>query len=491
MKKKLITLLITVVVAAGVGLAGFAYWGFVSKTIYEESTAHLVEIFHQANQALHNMVSVNWSRMRMWTPYIENAENEQDIVAYVNQAREESNFTDFFFISRNGDYITLEGQKGYLDLRAKLEDLILDQKPIVVNSVVPDKPEIMVFAVPAAQGSFRGFEYEAIAITYNNSDLVEALKISAFGGKAGTFAVLPDGRVVVDNGSEKLRNIYNFFALLEKSDSITDEMVIGLQEDFISGNSGDMVIDVNGTKYYLVYEPANFQDWMVLGIVPADVVNASMNKLQSITAAVVSVIFIALAVCMLLFVIQQNRQKLQLKDNELLARDELFSKLSANVDDVFLMLDAENLRVDYVSPNIEKLLGISEAQVKKDVHILERLFKADESVHILDRLSDIRPGFQMEWDREYIHRASKEVRWFHVVAFSSDIQGAKKYILDMSDRTGDKKINQELENAVHIAQNASLAKTTFLNNMSHDIRTPMNAIMGFTALLSNRIQILR
>lgn len=74
---------------------------------------------------------------------------------YVEQAREESNFTNFFFISRNGDYITLEGQKGYLDLRNKLEDLIIEQKPIVVNSVVPDKPEIMVFAVPAAPGSFR------------------------------------------------------------------------------------------------------------------------------------------------------------------------------------------------------------------------------------------------------------------------------------------------------------------------------------------------
>lgn len=94
----------------------------------------------------------------------------------------------------------------------------------------------------------------------------------------------------------------------------------------------------------------------------------------------------------------------------------------------------------------------------------------------------IEPGFQMEWDREYIHRANNEERWFHVIAFCSDIQGAKKYILDMSDRTGDKKINQELENAVRAAQNASLAKTTFLNNMSHDIRTPMNAIMGFTGI---------
>lgn len=482
MKKKLITLLITVVTAAGISLAGITYGRFVSETIYEESTAHLVEIFHQANQALYNMVSVNWSRMRMWTPYIDKAESEQDIVTYVEQAREESNFTDFFFISRDGDYITLEGQKGYLDLRNKLEDLILEQKSIVVNSVVPDQPEIMVFAVPAAPGSFRDFKYEAIAITYNNSDLVEALKISAFGGKAGTFAVLPDGRVVVDNGSEELRNIHNFFALLERSKNITNDKLKELQDDFLAGNSDEMVIDVNGTNYYLVYEPANFQDWIVIGIVPTDVVNASMNKLQTITAAVVSVIFIALAVCLLIFTIQQNRQKLKLKDNELLARDELFSKLSANVDDVFLMLDAENLHVDYVSPNVEKLLGIPEAQVKKDVHVLEKLIKDDGAAHILNSLSDIRPGYQMEWDREYIHKANKEERWFHVVAFCSDIRGAEKYILDMSDRTGDKKINQKLENAVQIAQNASLAKTTFLNNMSHDIRTPMNAIMGFTGI---------
>ncbi len=482
MKKRLLAILLAIVIAAGVGFAGFAYSGFVSETIYEESTAHLVEIFHQANQALYNMVSVNWSRMRMWVPYIEEADSEQEIVEYLNQAREESNFTDFFFISRDGDYITLEGQKGYLDLRSKLEDLILEQEPIVANSVVPDKPEIMVFATPAVPNSYRGFEYEAIAITYNNSDLVDTLKISAFGGEAGTFAVLPDGRVVVDNGSDELRNIHNFFALLEKSKNVSAEKKSALQSDFRDGKSGQMVFDVNGTNYYLIYESANFQDWMVLGVVPTDVVNASMNKLQTMTLAVVSAIIILLALVLLFLVIWNNRRKLKLKDNELLARDELFSKLSANVDDVFLMLDAEKLRVDYVSPNIEKLLGISEDKVKKNVFELEKLIKENQSAHILGQLSEIEPGYQKEWDREYIHRANNEERWFHVIAFCSDIQGAKKYILDMSDRTGDKKINQQLENAVRTAQNASLAKTTFLNNMSHDIRTPMNAIMGFTGI---------
>ena len=39
-----------------------------------------------------------------------------------------------------------------------------------------------------------------------------------------------------------------------------------------------------------------------------------------------------------------------------------------------------------------------------------------------------------------------------------------------------------LENALMQAKRASKAKSLFLSNMSHDIRTPMNAIVGFTAL---------
>ena len=52
----------------------------------------------------------------------------------------------------------------------------------------------------------------------------------------------------------------------------------------------------------------------------------------------------------------------------------------------------------------------------------------------------------------------------------------------MSDRTKDKKVNQALEDAVKAAESANRAKSTFLSNMSHDIRTPMNAIIGFTTL---------
>lgn len=51
----------------------------------------------------------------------------------------------------------------------------------------------------------------------------------------------------------------------------------------------------------------------------------------------------------------------------------------------------------------------------------------------------------------------------------------------------DHKRSEELAAALAAAEQANIAKTQFLNSMSHDIRTPMNAIIGFTHLLSENL----
>ena len=50
------------------------------------------------------------------------------------------------------------------------------------------------------------------------------------------------------------------------------------------------------------------------------------------------------------------------------------------------------------------------------------------------------------------------------------------------------KLNDKLEIALKKAEAASMAKTRFLNNMSHDIRTPMNAILGYAQLMEDELK---
>ena len=50
------------------------------------------------------------------------------------------------------------------------------------------------------------------------------------------------------------------------------------------------------------------------------------------------------------------------------------------------------------------------------------------------------------------------------------------------------KLNDKLEIALKKAKDASFAKTRFLNNMSHDIRTPMNAILGYAQLMEDELK---
>ena len=485
-KKRILAVLAALLLGIGILTSLVVFTDFMEQTIYEESTAHLTEIYHQANQTLYNKVSFNWGVMRMWTPYLERSQSDADVCSFLAQAKEEYQFTDFFFVSRDGSYITLDGEQGYLDLGRMLSQLILEQQPIVANSVVPDKPEIMVFAVPTAKGSYQGFAYEAIAVTYNNRDLVDSLKISAFEGHGSTFAVLPDGRVVLDSSSADMRGVHNILAMLKNSAGFTDEQITALQKAFAAGKSGNLEFSIHGVGYYMVYGSASFQNWTVLGIAPKSIVNANMNRLQYTTMAVMSGIVGMLAVTVLLLMVQSNRQKLRKKDQQLLAREELFSSLSRNVDDVFLMIDTGTGKVEYISPNVRRILGISPETVQEDFHVLCSA-EGDNCTSRLDGLMQMEQGTQQEWDREFIHQETGEPHYIHVTGFINEVQGAKKCIVDLSDRTGEHQTTLAVEAALEVAEKASQAKTDFLSNMSHDIRTPMNAIVGLTTLMENEL----
>ncbi|MDE7242378.1 MAG: response regulator, partial [Oscillospiraceae bacterium] len=121
-----------------------------------------------------------------------------------------------------------------------------------------------------------------------------------------------------------------------------------------------------------------------------------------------------------------------------------------------------------------------------------------------------RPDFDavvsLELLRQRFEQGEAEVAvdYWSRIPGESDICVRQSFLMTQDDNTGDLMVmvvskditaqvqrqreqTQALQDALMQAQRANSAKTTFLNSMSHDIRTPMNAIIGFTTLAVTHI----
>ena len=164
-------------------------------------------------------------------------------------------------------------------------------------------------------------------------------------------------------------------------------------------------------------------------------------------------------------------------------REQLLDTFSDSVDDIFIMLRDGGRQVEYISPNIQRLMGVSAEQLRQNPRLFRRLSAEEGDTFTRKEVYALPCGGRISRERAYIRPQTGERRWYRETLYRVVVQDAERLILVLSDRTLEQHMTGSLRHALEAAKSANEAKSHFLANMSHDIRTPLNAVQGFAALL--------
>ena len=486
MLKRVLYVLLLAIVVFTACYFGYAYLNNADTLIFMESASHLEEIYSYLGKYISSTNNNSFDSMHLFMTQLEytldSGGDDQFVSDMVSAWKENLGFKEFYFISRNGELMSIDGKYKRFDLSSSLVDLMINGRDIMTDVSMPGSDGLTLYAIKCRKHKYRSFNYEAIAVTFSNDNILDLLSISAFDSKSDNYVINGEGRIIF-NGSS-FRNtenrFYNVVNYLENNSDLTNQKLLSLEKSWTEGSMITLSTKIEGVPYYVVSVPLEQSGWILVGMVDAGVVNKNISQLQNLTMGLGFSVSALLLVILFSIVVTSYIKTKKRQQDEIMFRDSLFSDLSQNVNDVFVILEEKTDEVVYVTPNIDSVLGVKEEDVKKDIASIDGI-NGDRL--IASNLMELNKKDKISWTQEYLNNDSGETRYLEITAYHTEFGSLKRIVIVISDRSEERKLQNALSSSLEIAKNANAAKSNFLANMSHDIRTPMNAIVGYSTLL--------
>lgn len=445
-------------------------------------------------------------------------ESEETLQEFLGKVKKLYGIDRFALVNENGivytEHDTTSGFSKYSFLSEELTE------PVISTANLHGAKKQVILAAPVENVDFMGSQIKVCFIQINIDEMISSLTLQT--GDNETYCGLyhHNGESLTNNDFGNFEAENNLLTILENAQIDEKFSYEQMENDFITGNPGQISFNYLGSRQDLCYVPVEGTNWMLTILIGDNVISDQISSIssgmmkRSITQIILTVV-VMLGVFMVL--IHQSRKSARI----------LLEQEKADGDKIraaFAQVERQQMAMENIHAAMGSGLWSMEFDEKGEMasctwsEVFRKMVGYESKEAFPDRIeswADLLYEEDKEWvlkeywdtvkdytgektyDVEYrLLTRHAGVRWFHAagrlsrredgspitfVGLFVDIDDEKK----MEERLRKQKV--DLEDALAAAQHANRAKTVFLNNMSHDIRTPMNAIIGFTSLAATHL----
>ena len=468
-----------------------------NKEYLKESTTSLQQRLNvKFESSLHNISSIAY----LFGESISSVEESKSLIKDIEKQTE---FNYVRFITKEGDDITSDGEAPNVNLSDR--DYFIDGMKgnkgitLVEKSRVNGQRQVGFYAPVYSSSNIEGI----LIGFYLESSLSSDLYNTFYGKQSSVFIIDSNKKIVTSSmnkesssileGSEdkySFNSILNSYYFNDKNKDIFESSI---------ANKGEGLFQINtkkGKTYgYISRLSFEFIDWYIVQTYPYEATQILFSIATDSGLSLEVAILVITAFYVTYIVVMQV-----LKNKRIAQENKIATYVTSAARDIFktmFFVDLEQDRCEDLSINKHNRQKIGTLNELKEYVISEVI----NEKQISDVMQFFHPSNLKNYDPskltnmviEVINRISKEENYLSMTFVPTEVEGSivKCGLLVFNDVTDQKKkelqANIELEDAYNKSQSASKAKTSFLFNMSHDIRTPMNAILGFADLIEKHL----
>ncbi len=443
----------------------------------------------------------------------ENLESQEALRLFLGRVKRLYNVEKFALVDEKGIVYTERSTTSGLSRYSFLSEELTE--PVIHTSNLYGARKQVILASPVENVTFQGVKIKACFIQLNIDEMLSSLTLQTSDNETFCNLFYRNGESLTDDNFGHMKAGNNLFSALLEAEIEEGFSYEQVERDFQDGRSGQISFRYQGVKEDLCYIPIEGTNWMMTILIRDNVIS---DQISSISTGMMrrSVIQITITVLAMLGLFSAFIYQFRKNSRLMLAQEKADS-------DRIRLAYAQIEREQEAMKNIQTAMGSGPWSMEFNEHAqmisctwsdtfrkMLGYSSEEDFPNRLESWSDLLHGEDKErinkeyWDTvmDYTGEKTYDVeyrlltrhtgwRWFHAVGRLSrrDDGSPINFVGLFMDIDDEKRMEEQLEkqkidlqDALAAAQHANRAKTTFLNNMSHDIRTPMNAIIGFTSL---------